>query len=231
VRETIDPFADDEVPRESFPVSVGGRASPEYVRHISDQEGYRMDVSVGSNIRADNPFEDEYPAALLSGKSKEFQRDSVISSNIGVAITDDRVDSGGRKRTRSRSQSASGLASVQEDYPVGREAGKSVDSINIPWLERRVNDGNELAIPGKKLTRIKSVGKAPRRYTPTPIHSQSLSRGSIYIEPLIIPPKPEGMPEAVQGHYGSTLRDSGVLGLDDDNLSNFSNGSNVSNRF
>jgi hypothetical protein len=71
--------------------------------------------------------------------------------------------------------------------------------------------------------RIKSVGNAPRRSTPRPIKTNThLTRGSIYIEPILIPPKPEGMPEAVQdlgqsvaSNYSSALRDSDVFGSQD----------------
>ncbi|KAK0204921.1 hypothetical protein DFS33DRAFT_1382810 [Desarmillaria ectypa] len=45
--------------------------------------------------------------------------------------------------------------------------------------------------PSSSLVRIKSVGKVTRRYTPTPVWGET--RSSIYIEPIMIPPKAAGI--------------------------------------
>lgn len=64
------------------------------------------------------------------------------------------------------------------------------------------------------LSRIKSVGKAPRKNTPTPVSVRGGlgTRGSIYIEPIMIPPREEGMPEVelVQVDYGDDGPGAGV---------------------
>ncbi|THV06859.1 hypothetical protein K435DRAFT_415048 [Dendrothele bispora CBS 962.96] len=72
------------------------------------------------------------------------------------------------------------------------------------------------------LVRIKSIGKAPRRYTPAPVKTNYTTRGSIYIEPIVIPPRGQAFSEVelVQGSGISSvrsgpLRDSDVLGHDD----------------
>ncbi|KAF5348372.1 hypothetical protein D9758_010924 [Tetrapyrgos nigripes] len=72
-----------------------------------------------------------------------------------------------------------------------------------------------------ELSRIKSVGNAPRRYTPAPIRT-NYTRGSIYIEPIVIPPRGEAFAEvellqgsAISSMRGGPLRDSDVLGPDD----------------
>lgn len=72
-----------------------------------------------------------------------------------------------------------------------------------------------------ELGRIKSVGKAPRRYTPAPVKT-NYTRGSIYIEPIVIPPRGEAFSEVelLQGSgissvRGGPLRDSDVLGSED----------------
>lgn len=71
-------------------------------------------------------------------------------------------------------------------------------------------------------SRIKSVGKAPKRHTPTPVKAGLLARGSIYIEPIMIPPKLSGMPVVIQEgsapNYDSALRDSEVFGTEEDDL-------------
>ncbi|KAK0480051.1 hypothetical protein IW261DRAFT_109015 [Armillaria novae-zelandiae] len=52
------------------------------------------------------------------------------------------------------------------------------------------------------VARIKSVGKVNRRYTPTPVWGET--RGSIYIEPIMIPPKAAGISnvQIIQGDEG-----------------------------
>ncbi|KAK0500331.1 hypothetical protein EDD18DRAFT_823478 [Armillaria luteobubalina] len=52
------------------------------------------------------------------------------------------------------------------------------------------------------VARIKSVGKVNRRHTPTPVWGET--RGSIYIEPIMIPPKAAGISnvQIIQGDEG-----------------------------
>ncbi|KAF9025831.1 hypothetical protein BDZ89DRAFT_1135245 [Hymenopellis radicata] len=67
------------------------------------------------------------------------------------------------------------------------------------------------AIQGKhtSLTRIKSMGKAPKKYTPSPMAHPM--RGSIHIEPIMIPPRAPAMVgvEAVQGSDAGSMRSWG----------------------
>ncbi|RDB28135.1 hypothetical protein Hypma_001401 [Hypsizygus marmoreus] len=70
-----------------------------------------------------------------------------------------------------------------------------------------------------RLTRIKSVGKAPVRSTPLPITTRYMLHGSLHIEPIMIPPKQPNNMEIIQGSLDSTrsggvLRDSEVLGIE-----------------
>ncbi|KAK0193915.1 hypothetical protein F5146DRAFT_998415 [Armillaria mellea] len=67
------------------------------------------------------------------------------------------------------------------------------------------------------VARIKGVGKVNRRYTPTPVWGET--RGSIYIEPIMIPPKAAGISnvQIIQGDEGderdfATASTSGVYG-------------------
>lgn len=58
----------------------------------------------------------------------------------------------------------------------------ATNSMEIPWLNRTI-DGNRDAWSKQDLARIKSVGKVPKKTTPTPTHV-TFSRDSIAIEKL-----------------------------------------------
>ncbi|KAJ3976033.1 hypothetical protein EV361DRAFT_817327 [Lentinula raphanica] len=62
--------------------------------------------------------------------------------------------------------------------------------------------------------RIKSIGKAPKRYTPSPTTS-SYTRESVYIEPIIIPPRQYGVSnvELEQGSLNGGSMLSGITGV------------------
>ncbi|KAG7092869.1 hypothetical protein E1B28_009181 [Marasmius oreades] len=117
--------------------------------------------------------------------------------------------------------------------------GKSMDTIDLSWLNStggsvsRIRDSlntyeGEVKVERAtrtrahqskpSLTRIKSVGRAPRRYTPTPERTEFVTRGSVYVEPIVIPPRDKEMVEVevIQGssdsQLGGALRDSSVFG-------------------
>ncbi|TFK31840.1 hypothetical protein BDQ12DRAFT_739753 [Crucibulum laeve] len=104
---------------------------------------------------------------------------------------------------------------------------KSIQELNIPWLknpnmedeERKLAMGLAMGMPNQ-LSRIKSVGKAPRRLTPR-VTQSGIVRSSTHLEPIIIPPRQPGMTEIDQGSLSSAysgrgvLRDSEVLGIED----------------
>ncbi|KAJ3505516.1 hypothetical protein NLJ89_g7374 [Agrocybe chaxingu] len=105
------------------------------------------------------------------------------------------------------------------------DRGKSIDNLIIPWLKHPDDERKIVKETNAQITRVKSVGKAPRKSTPTPTRS-GLVRGSLHLQPLVIPPRNDSMPEAVQVQveYGSVestltgkgvLRDSEVLGMED----------------
>ncbi|KAL0577813.1 hypothetical protein V5O48_004180 [Marasmius crinis-equi] len=133
----------------------------------------------------------------------------------------------------------------QDQQQHGR--GKSMETIDISWLHsagpKRPGAGpvrdslntyvNEVQVERAtrtqtlkskpSLTRIKSVGKAPRRYTPEPERTEFATRGSVYVEPIVIPPRSRKMSEmeVVQGSVdssvmGGPLRDSDVWGSEHD---------------
>lgn len=122
------------------------------------------------------------------------------------------------------------------------DRGKSMETLDISWLtrpgpsERLTYDDDEIeeftveramrkrisSSPRRprSAARIKSIGKAPRRYTPSPTTATSYTRDSVYIEPIAIPPKQlYGFPnvELEQGSLNGSmmsgpLRDSEVFG-------------------
>ena len=82
-------------------------------------------------------------------------------------------------------------------------------SIGIPWLktaDMEEEDRRLLRAMSKRdtpVSGVKSVGKAPRRSTPQPILA-SHARGSMHLNPIIIPPRARNMPEIMDDHeYGS----------------------------
>ncbi|KAF8960898.1 hypothetical protein BDZ97DRAFT_1921786 [Flammula alnicola] len=95
------------------------------------------------------------------------------------------------------------------------DRGKSMDALAIPWLKNPDVSDDDARRLGQKmpssfsssamqpqLSRIKSVGKAPSRVTPAPVHIAH-TRGSLYLQPIMIPPRNGTMPQAVQIEYGS----------------------------
>ncbi|ESK87764.1 hypothetical protein Moror_11301 [Moniliophthora roreri MCA 2997] len=134
-----------------------------------------------------------------------------------------------RSLMMSSPQQESGVVDHSWDSRHGHYPGKSMETIDISWLKNPTqggsDDGDEyrgqvvLAARGHRskpsLTRIKSVGKAPKRYTPEPTQNPIVhTRGSIYIEPIVIPPRDSKLVsqvEAIQGSLESgPLRDSDV---------------------
>jgi len=138
-------------------------------------------------------------------------------------------------------QAAAESLSVQSTPPADRksmlrnlhERGMSIDNLAIPWLkdsemmeeeERRLAKAMGASKRPMGPTRFKSVGKVVQKSTPTPMHN-GITRASTHLEPIIIPPKKDNMPEIEQPmDYGSleststgkgVLRDSEVLGMAD----------------
>lgn len=60
---------------------------------------------------------------------------------------------------------------------------RSLNSGEDPFVGERYKE----QLSSSSVTQIKGVGKMTRRYTPTPVWGET--RGSIYIEPIMIPPK------------------------------------------
>ena len=85
---------------------------------------------------------------------------------------------------------------------------------------RRADSGpnTHFKVPQKPPSRIKSISSAPKRSTPSPTHSKV--RGSLRVEPIMIPPLVNaGMTEVIRGRLhsaGSVLTDSEVLGIEED---------------
>ncbi|KAK1230563.1 hypothetical protein PQX77_006340 [Marasmius sp. AFHP31] len=138
------------------------------------------------------------------------------------------------------------VPSMQDQSQPHHRSGKSMETIDLSWFhnagpKRPGAEGNrdslntyvgEVSVERAtrtrahqskpSLTRIKSVGKAPRRYTPEPERTEFETRGSVYVEPIVIPPRDRKMSEmeAIQGSVDSTvlggaLRDSMVFGGND----------------
>jgi len=181
----------------------------------------------------DDPF--LYEAALHSGKSRELGYKSSNTARTARWIG-----------SSSRPSNDLPLDVVAEQYPQEhapshalsqpiserdtanelRDRVRSTDTLTIPWLKNpEMMEEDEVRLTevlGRKSppSRFKTVGKAPRKYTPTPIKT-GYARGSIAIEPIMIPRQGEANMEVIQGSLTSTssgggvLRDSEVLGIED----------------
>ncbi|KAJ4486781.1 hypothetical protein C8J55DRAFT_508626 [Lentinula edodes] len=94
--------------------------------------------------------------------------------------------------------------------------------ISLPSSIHPLSGSDPAPLPGssqrrsRSAPRFKSIGKAPKRYTPSPTIS-SYTRESIYIEPIIIPPRQYGgFPnvEVEQGSLNGGSMLSGITGMD-----------------
>lgn len=179
----------------------------------------------------ENPFvydEQEFAAALNTGKSREL-----LNSKTRTSSVDARTVEWIGSATKQRVASSASLSGEEPDEVEFREELRdriqSTDTMDIPWLrhsEIRHEDDLRRALAKRpmpsanavRIARIKSVGKAPKRYTPSP--TKGTVRGSVYLQPIMIPPKQVGLTEIVQGSLtsksdGGVLRDSEVLGVED----------------
>ncbi|KJA23812.1 hypothetical protein HYPSUDRAFT_65934 [Hypholoma sublateritium FD-334 SS-4] len=114
------------------------------------------------------------------------------------------------------------------------DRGPSIDALSIRW-PRQPDGAKEARAPGgavadasapgparPQLTRITTVGKAPSRTTPTPMHSMHTHtvRGSLHLQPIVVPPRNGKLPEIEYEFIespvsGNVLDDSDVLNLED----------------
>jgi hypothetical protein len=185
----------------------------------------------------DNPF--LYESALHSGDSQEFAyKSSTVTRTASWTSSGPRpsndipldvvAEEYPQEHDLSSSHALAEPVSVRNITNEPRERVKSTDTLSIPWLknpEMMAEDEARLAnVLGRNAppSRFKTVGKAPRKYTPTPINTGH-TRGSIAIEPIMIPRQVTPNMEIVQGSLTSNsssrgvLRDSEVLGIEDGN--------------
>ncbi|KAF9261381.1 hypothetical protein L218DRAFT_961390 [Marasmius fiardii PR-910] len=178
------------------------------------EEGSRSSSAMGSMEERSSPARNDRASGAIP-ESAVFPRDSGESSWYS-------------QNRRRRSMESIDLSWLQNAGPKrglpsggGGSGGGVRDSFNTYEGEVQVQRATRTLTHQSKgsLTRIKSVGKAPRRYTPTPERTEFPTRGSVYVEPIVVPPRDRKMSEmeAVQGSVdsevlGGPLRDSDVLG-------------------
>ncbi|KAF8878077.1 hypothetical protein BD779DRAFT_1676999 [Infundibulicybe gibba] len=162
----------------------------------------------------EDPFPyDRASAALNTGGSRELMRSSgnlpASNSKTGDNLTGrpmsdlpslDMIE--GRRARVSRAPSQ--LLAVEETESPSEEPAKEPVS---PCRNQKMQEVQQKLV--RTLTekaqpnRIKNVGKAPRRTTPSPVKTKH-TRGSIYLEPIVIPINgAAAMTEAVQGSVTS----------------------------
>ncbi|KAF5391315.1 hypothetical protein D9757_002082 [Collybiopsis confluens] len=222
---SIDPFGDEAQTGVKLPTPLGASDHAQQMS-IALSTADTTEASLFTHPQASPQISANFTTPTTSQTEDPFKYDA------------DRKTVG---RTRS-SAVPSELPSVMESnrmsgYTNGR--GKSMETLDIPWLQRPESEEYDVeyseeativramrkkvslsaTLPQRRYRsapKIKSIGKAPRRYTPSPTHTSYTE--SVYIEPIIIPPKQYGYPnvELEQGTLnGSVLsmgRDSSVLG-------------------
>lgn len=211
--------------RFNYDVSVPSSATTTPVTMFS---GYTQ-TSTGRSVLTpdtEDGFAD-YGNALHSGKSRELTRNSSGAARPADWIDYDAIRPIDKLPSIVINEGHKGRVRTASDVPSYRASqlrkSDGMDGLAVPWLKNPDLDEEEQemerAMREGRLSRIKSVGKAPRRATPAPIRT-GYARGSLHIEPIMIPPKEPGMTKAIQGSLDSThspgvLRDSEVLGIED----------------
>jgi len=185
-----------------------------------------MQTPRASTITPDteNPFLD-LATALDSSRGRQWNRNSTMARAVAWIGANNERSGKPMSELPSINMVEGNNKSVVPQTPT---SASSMDPrrLVISWLknpdlereERKLNRGMSNADRRPQLTRIKSVGKAPMRSTPAPVHTRH-ARGSLHIQPIMIPPKRADTMEIIQGSVdspdsGRVLRDSNVLGLE-----------------
>lgn len=217
--KSIDPFNDDddEVVISPFGTVTVDKKTPDATvsgsrqfNGLQDPEAATRNLATAPDTRKSRRSQSRKPRSL---RQKSLDR---ASENVVAWI-------GSRSRSTSHLPQAATATEVHS-----HDRDMSIDDLAIPWLKSpdMEEEGRLLKAMSTNnipISRVKSVGKAPRKSTPLPIQHGS-QRGSTHLKPIIIPPRPGNMPEILDEHeYGSLestepgggiLRDSGVLGDD-----------------
>ncbi|KIM41461.1 hypothetical protein M413DRAFT_445461 [Hebeloma cylindrosporum] len=179
---------------------------------------FQSEGDKGSTVDTDSdPFLD-LGMAMDRGKSRQFTvRAETPSSSSQQSRTTEKLD-----------RIADWVDSVDanpEEQPTRRDnltlqnlhdRGKSIDQLSIRWPKSQTKRKGASPSPSQRtpISRVKTVGKAPWKSTPAPIQTGHV-RKSLYLEPIIIPPRNGDMPEAIQVEYGSLEQRTNGLVLGD----------------
>ncbi|KAE9404096.1 hypothetical protein BT96DRAFT_917069 [Gymnopus androsaceus JB14] len=234
----LDPFTDDD--------TQIGVTLPAPLRN--SEHARQMSLALSSALTTDSSlftrpqFSPQPASSLITSPSTAQTEDPFKYDQVGAARASV-VPPLPPVQEYVESQSPSSLYS-------NHDRGKSMETLDISWLtrpgpsiseeydesedftveramRRKISPGsNSSRRRSRSAPRIKSIGKAPRRYTPSPTTSASYTRDSVYVEPIAIPPK--GLygfanVELEQGSLNGSmisgpLRDSEVFGRWGDSL-------------
>ncbi|KAJ4490452.1 hypothetical protein J3R30DRAFT_80993 [Lentinula aciculospora] len=172
--------------------------------------------------QTEDPF--KYDAEKMAMGFRFRARTSVVPSEIPVVQENSERDASGY-HDRGKSMETFDLSWLQR--PDSGDYNESINSFSeVGTIERamrrkisRPSSGpgpSHLSGSGPQrrsrfAPRIKSIGKAPRRYTPSP--TSSYTRESLYIEPIIIPPRQFGGFPNVEVEQGSLTGGSMLSGI------------------
>ncbi|KAF7439878.1 hypothetical protein PC9H_000215 [Pleurotus ostreatus] len=181
------------------PIDLPQSAVQDYV--LSPPQSAYLDGVVASPANDQN----SYPAALNTGRSQDFAEWKLRKAN---SLRRDNEASPAPTLKRSDSKRST-LPTPNEDDEMDAEelrARLQKDAITVPWLRDSPKKDFEIQKANRvQLTRIKSIGRAPRRSTPTPVRSAH-ARDSMYMS---VETLPQSLPttSAVAGPRprGSTL--------------------------
>ncbi|KAJ3793269.1 hypothetical protein GGU11DRAFT_417436 [Lentinula aff. detonsa] len=173
--------------------------------------------------QTEDPFKYDAEKSSLAGAGSRFRnRASVVPSELRL-VQENTARSLGENHDRGRSIETFDLSWLQR--PKSVKYNESINSYSEEsTIERamlgKVSTPHTGSNPGsafgqrrsRSAPRIKSIGKAPKRYTPSPTQS-SYTRESVYIEPIIIPPRQYGGYPNVEVEQGSLNEGSMLSGV------------------
>lgn len=101
--------------------------------------------------------------------------------------------------TECKSRATSHLPQAETSSTLhSHERDMSMDHLTVPWsksadIEEEAGRLVKAMAKDIPLSRVKSIGKAPRKFTPLPIQA-SPGRGSMHLKPIVVPPRGGNMP-------------------------------------
>ncbi|KAL4263855.1 hypothetical protein AB1N83_005460 [Pleurotus pulmonarius] len=162
------------------PIDLPQSAVQDYV--LSPPQSAYLDGVVATPVNDQNG----YPAALNTGRSQDFAEWKLRKAN-SLRRDNDASPAPTLKRSDSKRSVLPTPNEADEMDAEELRARLQKDAITVPWLRDSPKKDFEIQKANRvQLTRIKSIGRAPRRSTPTPVRSVH-ARDSMYMSVETLP--------------------------------------------